>query len=374
MNKLGIYIHIPFCERRCKYCDFTSSIFNQSRMKEYLEHLLLEIKNNKELLKDYVVDTIFIGGGTPSLLSVDELTRLVNGLNEAINLDKNYEFTIETNPNSISEEKLQAYRELGINRISIGVQSFNDRLLRIIGRLHTGEEAREKIKLAKKYFDNLSLDFIFSLPTETLSDVIASIDAAKDLGANHVSLYSLILEEGTKLTSLVDRGIYRVNDQVTDRLIYRKAVSQLKELGYKQYEISNFAKDDYYSRHNYKYWSMDEYLGLGVAAHSLIKDKRFFNLGTFNEYFDDVKKNIYHDEEDLSKKDKISEYIIFKLRTNEGVIINEINKKYDIDFEEIYKEELTKAINEKLLKKDGGRYFYTELGMDLANQVEILFV
>ena len=374
MNKLGIYIHIPFCERRCKYCDFTSSIFNQSRMKEYLEHLLLEIKNNKELLKDYVVDTIFIGGGTPSLLSVDELTRLVNGLNEAINLDENYEFTIETNPNSISEEKLQAYRELGINRISIGVQSFNDRLLRIIGRLHTGEEAREKIKLAKKYFDNLSLDFIFSLPTETLSDVLASIDTAKDLGANHVSLYSLILEEGTKLTSLVDSGVYRVNDQVTDRLIYRKAVSHLKELGYKQYEISNFAKDDYYSRHNYKYWSMDEYLGLGVAAHSLIKDKRFFNLGTFNEYFDDVKKNIYHDEEDLSKKDKISEYIIFKLRTNEGIIINEINKKYDIDFEDIYKEELTKAMNEKLLKKDGGRYFYTELGRDLANQVEILFV
>ena len=343
-------------------------------MKEYLEHLLLEIKNNKELLKDYVVDTIFIGGGTPSLLSVDELTRLVNGLNEAINLDENYEFTIETNPNSISEEKIQAYRELGINRISIGVQSFNDRLLRIIGRLHTGEEAREKIKLAKKYFDNLSLDFIFSLSTETLSDVIASIDAAKDLGANHVSLYSLILEEGTKLTSLVDSGIYRVNDQVTDRLIYRKAVSHLKELGYKQYEISNFAKDGYYSRHNYKYWSMDEYLGLGMAAHSLIKDKRFFNLDTFNEHFDDVKKNIYHDEEDLSKKDKISEYIIFKLRTNEGIIINEINKKYDIDFEDIYKEELTKAMNEKLLKKDGGRYFYTELGRDLANQVEILFV
>ena len=142
MNKLGIYIHIPFCERRCKYCDFTSSIFNQSRMKEYLEHLLLEIKNNKELLKDYVVDTIFIGGGTPSLLSVDELTRLVNGLNEAINLDENYEFTIETNPNSISEEKLQAYRELGINRISIGVQSFNDRLLRIC-LLYTSPSPRD---------------------------------------------------------------------------------------------------------------------------------------------------------------------------------------------------------------------------------------
>lgn len=374
MNKLGIYIHIPFCERRCKYCDFTSSIFNQSRMKEYLEHLLLEIKNNKELLKDYVVDTIFIGGGTPSLLSVDELTRLVNGLNEAINLDETYEFTIETNPNSISEEKLQAYRELGINRISIGVQSFNDRLLRIIGRLHTGEDAKEKIKLAKKYFDNLSLDFIFSLPTETLSDVIASIDAAKDLGANHVSLYSLILEEGTKLTSLVDSGVYRVNDQVTDRLIYRKAVSHLKELGYKQYEISNFAKDGYHSRHNYKYWSMDEYLGLGMAAHSLIKNKRFFNASTFKEYFDDVKKNIYCDEEILTREDTITEYIIFKLRTNEGIIINEINQKYDIDFENMYMEELSKAVNESLLKKESGRYFYTELGRDLANQVEILFV
>ncbi len=374
MNKLGIYIHIPFCERRCKYCDFTSSIFNQDRMKDYVENLLLEIKNNKELLKNYIVDTIFIGGGTPSLLSIDEITSLVNGLNEAINLDENYEFTIETNPNSISEEKLIAYKNLGINRISIGVQSFNDRLLRIIGRLHTGDEAREKIKLAKKYFDNLSLDFIFSLPTETLSDVIDSIDIAKELGASHVSLYSLIFEEGTKLSALVDRGVYRVNDQVTDRLIYRKASEHLEKLGYKQYEISNFAKDNRYSRHNYKYWSMDEYLGLGMAAHSFIKNKRFFNASTFNEYFDDVKKNIYHDEEILSIEDKITEYIIFKLRTNEGIIIDEINKNFDIDFEDIYKEELKKAIDEKLLKKDGGRYFYTELGKDLANQVEILFV
>ena len=374
MNKLGIYIHIPFCERRCKYCDFTSSIFNQDRMKDYVDYLLLEIKNNEKLLKNYIVDTIFIGGGTPSLLSLDELTRLVNGLNEAINLDENYEFTIETNPNSISEEKLIAYRKLGINRISIGVQSFNDRLLRIIGRLHTGEEAREKIKLAKKYFDNLSLDFIFSLPTETLSNVIESIDAASELGASHISLYSLILEEGTKLNALVEKGVYRVNDQETDRLIYRKATERLESLGYKQYEISNFAKNGCHSRHNYKYWSMDEYLGIGMAAHSLIKNKRFFNASTFNEYFDDVKKNVYHDEEILTREDKITEYIIFKLRTNEGIIINEINKKYDIDFEDIYKEELKKATEEKLLKKCDGRYFYTELGRDIANQVEILFI
>ncbi|MDD7339897.1 MAG: radical SAM family heme chaperone HemW [Eubacteriales bacterium] len=374
MNKLGIYIHIPFCERRCKYCDFTSSIFNQDRMKEYLDHLLLEIKNNEELLKNYLVDTIFIGGGTPSLLSVEDLRRLVDGLAGVINLDENNEFTIETNPNSISEEKLLAYRELGVNRISIGVQSFNDRLLRIISRLHTADEAREKIKLAKKYFDNLSLDFIFSLPTETISDVIASIDTASELGATHISLYSLILEEGTKLAALVERGVYRVNDQVTDRLIYRKATRHLESLGYKQYEISNFAKDGCYSRHNYKYWSMDEYLGLGMSAHSLIKNKRFFNASSFNEYFDDVKKNIYHDEENLSKEDKIAEYIIFKLRTNEGIIINEINRKYDINFEDIYKEELKKATDEKLLKKCDGRYFYTELGRDLANQVEILFV
>ena len=343
-------------------------------MKDYVDHLLLEIKNNEELLKNYLVDTIFIGGGTPSLLSVEDLRRLVNGLNEAINIDEDYEFTIETNPNSISEEKLLAYRELGVNRISIGVQSFNERLLRIIGRLHTADEAREKIKLAMKYFDNLSLDFIFSLPTETLSDVIASIDEASDLGATHISLYSLILEEGTKLAALVERGVYRVNDQVTDRLIYRKATRHLESLGYKQYEISNFAKNGCHSRHNYKYWSMDEYLGLGMSAHSLIKNKRFFNASTFNEYFDDVKKNIYHDEEILTREDKITEYIIFKLRTNEGIIVNEINKKYDIDFEDIYKEELSKAINEKLLKKDDGRYFYTGLGRDLANQVEILFV
>lgn len=343
-------------------------------MKDYVDHLLLEIKNNEELLKNYIVDTIFIGGGTPSLLSIDELTCLVNGLNEAINLDENYEFTIETNPNSISEEKLLVYKELGINRISIGVQSFNDRLLRIIGRLHTADEAREKIKLAKKYFDNLSLDFIFSLPTETLADVIVSIDTASELGASHISLYSLILEEGTLLNALVERGVYRVNDQVTDRLIYRKATEQLESLGYKQYEISNFAKNGCYSRHNNKYWSMDEYLGLGMAAHSLIKNKRFFNASTFNEYFDDVKKSIYHDEEILSHEDKITEYIIFKLRTNEGIIVNEINKKYDIDFEDIYREELKKATEEKLLKKCDGRYFYTEFGRDIANQVEILFV
>lgn len=343
-------------------------------MKDYVDHLLLEIKNNEELLKNYIVDTIFIGGGTPSLLSAEDLRRLVDGLAGVINLDENYEFTIETNPNSISEEKLLAYRELGVNRISIGVQSFNDRLLRIIGRLHTADEAREKIKLAKKYFDNLSLDFIFSLPTETLSDVIDSIDIAKELGASHVSLYSLILEEGTKLSALVDRGVYRVNDQVTDRLIYRKATENLESLGYKQYEISNFAKNGCYSRHNYKYWSMDEYLGLGMAAHSFIENKRFFNASTFNEYFADVKKNIYHDEEILTREDKITEYIIFKLRTNEGIIINEINKKYDINFEDIYKEELKKATDEKLLKKCGGRYFYTKLGRDLANQVEILFV
>lgn len=374
MNKLGIYIHIPFCERRCKYCDFTSSIFNQGRMKDYVEHLLLEIKNNKELLKNYTVDTIFIGGGTPSLLSVDELTRLVNGLLDVINLDENYEFTIETNPNSIEEEKLLAYKNLGINRISIGVQSFNDRLLRIIGRLHTKDEAYEKILLAKKYFDNINLDFIFSLPTETLSDVLSSLDKANELGVKHVSLYSLILEEGTALKKLVDKGIYKVNDQIVDRIIYRKAVKYLDKLGYKQYEISNFAKDGYYSRHNYKYWSMDEYLGLGLASHSLIKSKRFYNAPTFDEYYDDIKNNFYHEEEILTEEDKITEYIIFKLRTNDGIELDKINKKYNIDFEKKYENEIKKALDEKLLKKANGRYFYTELGRDLANQVEILFV
>lgn len=343
-------------------------------MDEYLEHLLLEVENNKELLNNYIVDTIFIGGGTPSLLSAEEIARLVQALYETINLDENYEFTIETNPNSISEEKLKAYRELGINRISIGVQSFNDRLLRIIGRLHTGEEARQKIKLAKKYFDNVSVDLIFSLPTETLSDVITSIDTANELGAKHISLYSLILEEGTQLSTLVDMGVYRVNDQTADRVIYRKAVQYLENLGYKQYEISNFAKEGCYSRHNYKYWSMDEYLGLGMAAHSLIKNKRFSNASTFNEYFCDVNKKIYHDEELLSLEDKITEYIIFKLRTNEGIVIDEINQKYGIDFESKYKDELAKAVHESLLIKESGRYFYTELGKDLANQVEILFV
>lgn len=374
MNKLGIYIHIPFCERRCKYCDFTSSIFNKGRIKDYVEHLLLEIKNNKELLKDYLVDTIFIGGGTPSLLSVDELTRLVNGLNEAINLDDNYEFTIETNPNSISEEKLLAYKNLGINRISIGVQSFSDRLLRIIGRLHTKDEAYEKILLAKKYFDNINLDFIFSLPTENLSDVLYSIDKANELGVKHISLYSLILEEGTALKKLADKGIYKINDQIVDRIIYRKAVKYLDKLGYKQYEISNFAKDSYYSRHNYKYWSMDEYLGLGLASHSLIKNKRFYNAPTFDEYYDDIKNNFYHEEEILTEEDKITEYIIFKLRTNDGIELDKINKKYNIDFEKKYENEIKKALDEKLLKKANGRYFYTELGRDLANQVEILFV
>lgn len=374
MNKLGIYIHIPFCERRCKYCDFTSSIFNKDRMDEYLDNLLLEIENNKDLLKEYKVDTIFIGGGTPSLLSVDNITRLLDKLQMYVDLDESYEFTIESNPNSIEEEKLMAYKRLGINRISIGVQSFNDRLLRIIGRLHTSEEARTKIELAKRYIDNVNVDLIFSLPTETISDVFNSIDTASELGAKHISLYSLILEEATVLKKQVDSGIYKVNDPFVDRLIYRKAVKYLEEKGYKHYEISNFALDGYYSRHNYKYWEMDDYLGLGLASHSLIKNKRFYNSVSFNEYYDDVHSKNYRIEEELSTEDAISEYIIFKLRTNEGIVVDHINTKYDIDFEDIYKNELEKAINDGLLKKYEGRYFYTELGRDLANQVEILFV
>lgn len=343
-KSLGIYIHIPFCKSRCIYCDFVSSVSDGKCMDKYCDYLIKQIGLAKDEYREkYIVDTVYLGGGTPSLLSDKNLLKIAESLKDSFDFNLK-EFSIEANPCTVNREKLDTFRQMGITRVSIGVQSFDDKLLSMLGRAHNSSQAIEAVKLAKEYGFEVSVDCMIGLPNQTNEDITDFVNIASSLGVDHISVYMLSVEDGTKLQKLIEEGKLIAKNDDESAEMYDIACKALKEKGYDRYEISNFCKDNKVSYHNLRYWQREDYLGLGLSAHSMTMNTRWRNPEDFEEYYSLLDKNIIPklDIEELSQDEIKEEFIMLALRLNEGINIKKYNELFGEDFKKEYRLALIK--------------------------------
>ncbi|MGN0788979.1 MAG: radical SAM family heme chaperone HemW [Christensenellales bacterium] len=345
MENIGVYIHIPFCLSRCSYCDFASSIANQEQIERYVEAVVKEIKLLATQIKyHYIVDTIYIGGGTPSVLSAKQLGHIVFNLRKSLKCDIR-EFTVEVNPCSVDEAKITAYKRLGVTRVSVGVQSFNPEVARIIGRRHTPEQAVQAIKWVVESGLDCSVDAMLGLPNQTIADIDEFVDIVQDSGVNHVSAYMLKLEEGTAMYEAKEQGKLELPDEDATCDMYDRIKQRLEEIGFHRYEVSNFCREGKESIHNLKYWQCKQYVGVGLAAHSLIGNRRLYNPSNFDEYYSNVEQGKLSQrlEQKLSLEDMKDERIMLGLRMDEGMDIVRFNSDFDVDFLDTYRQKLQRV-------------------------------
>ena len=321
----GIYIHIPFCKSRCKYCDFFSTT-HLEKQAQYVQALLVEIQDRLSIPNNqYPISTIYIGGGTPSTLQVEHLRAIVEAIRREAKGERQ-EITLEANPGDITQEKARAWREMGINRLSIGVQSFEDELLQLIGRRHNAEQARQAVAIAQAAgFDNISIDLMYALPSQTMQQWQHDVAQALQLNVQHISTYGLIYEEGTALTTLLDHGVVEAVDEETEMQMYDYLVEQLTANGYIHYEVSNFALPNCESKHNSSYWNDTPYIGLGAGAHSYNGQQRQWNISDLDTYIQQANAHQLQPQiEQLTDEQRHIERIMLGLRTRHGVAANEI--------------------------------------------------
>ncbi len=373
MNKyVGLYIHIPFCKAKCHYCDFNSFAGKEAMIASYIDALINEIDLNSEKLKDSIITSIFIGGGTPSLIEPAFIKRLMERVCGSFNLQEGLEVSIESNPGTLTMEKLQAYRACGINRLSIGLQAWQDRLLKDLGRIHTADDYVENIRNAiKAGFTNINTDLIFGLPGQSLEDWEETLDNVL-VDVTHLSCYSLKIEGGTVFGDRLQAGSLRQADDELDRAMYRLTIDKLVAAGFGQYEISNFAKPGYECRHNLVYWKAQEYLGLGAGAHSYMDGVRYNNVYDIETYIN--KTGLCENLQTIDKNESISEFMILGLRLTEGVSAMEFKERYDEDLFVFYGEQIKKLVGKGLLSADVRGVKLTDIGLDLANEVFIEFI
>lgn len=350
----NVYIHIPFCRQKCNYCSFIS-YSDLEKKRCYLSKLKEEIKHfyNNEQIK-----TLYLGGGTPSLLSSDEIFELI----KLFNVSDNTEVTIELNPENINKDYLYSLKNTGINRLSFGCQSFDDKTLSAIGRKHTSFDAITAINTAKSFFDNISLDLIYGLPEQSIKDFEKDLMQAGNLEVQHVSLYGLKIEEGCYFASHMPANL---PDNDIQAEMYLKAINILTQNGFEHYEISNFAKTGFYSKHNLNYWNNNFYYGFGIAAHGYINNIRYSNFENFSDYFKDPCRHAF--EHIVSKNEKLEEEIFLGLRKMSGISSDEINKKFGIDFEQKYSSVLNKYITSGHIKHNNGIYSLSDKGILVSN-------
>ncbi len=366
-RNLGLYIHIPFCRTKCLYCDFCSFVSrDENEREEYVNALICEIKARKT--REYTVDTVYFGGGTPSLLSAYQVGRILSSIRENFVLDDNVEITLECNPMthlSDGKEYFSALRELGVNRLSLGIQSAVDGELKLMGRRHSFDEAKRTFLDAHESgFENISIDLMFGIPSQTLESLEYSLEQFVSLGAEHISIYSLQLEEGTPLYRMKEKYTLADDDMAAD--MYERVVAFMKGAGYAHYEISNFAKEGRESKHNSKYWRLDKYLGLGLAAHSDFAGKRQENTCDMQKYL--VGKWL-ENESAISESEREFEFIMLGLRTKVGISKSEFFARFGIDFDEKYGKKI--EIFEKMgyLQQDVERLSLNERGFEVSNSI-----
>lgn len=364
---MEIYIHIPFCAKKCEYCDFLSGPAGGKEQRAYVQALLKEIRAAEEG-QGRSVSSIFIGGGTPSLLKEDLLGSILNEIYKKFNLEPGAEISIEVNPGTVSSKKLEAYRRMGINRLSIGLQSTDDRELKTLGRLHNYAQFLETYQAAGNAgFDNINIDLMSALPDQTYEGWVANLRRTAELSPAHISAYSLIIEEGTPFAM---REL-NLPDEETEYRMYEDTAAILEEYGYEQYEISNYAKKGRRCRHNVGYWTRCDYLGLGLGAASLWGKKRFSNTADMEEYLRNsaFPERIRLMEPVLSREDEMAEFMFLGLRMTEGVSEAAFRQGFGVEMREIYGEVLKKYTGMELLEEKDGRIFLTRKGIHVSNSV-----
>ncbi|MBE6071799.1 MAG: oxygen-independent coproporphyrinogen III oxidase [Clostridium butyricum] len=373
MKEISLYVHIPFCKQKCMYCDFPSYAGKEKYMDDYIEAL------NEELLKKrehYLIRSIFIGGGTPSYLDEKNLESLLLTLNK-LNFKENVEFTIECNPGTLTREKLEIMKKYNINRLSIGLQSTNNMLLKDIGRIHTYEIFKNNFLLARQVgFENINVDLMFGLPNQSLEEWRNTLLEIAKLSPEHISAYSLIIEEGTCFYNLYNADKLNLPSEEIEREMYICTKEVLNKHGYNQYEISNYSKPNKECLHNKIYWSCKEYLGVGASASSFINNARIKNIDDIDKYI----KNISRDESIVEEvhenniKDSMEEFMFMGLRMTEGIDINEFAKRFDEDIYKVYGGVIEKYINKELLASKEGKLYLTSKGIELSNYVMSDFI
>ena len=375
MKGLGLYIHIPFCLSKCNYCDFYSiGNTNEALRDKYIEALSKHMKEYKLQAKRYVVSSVYIGGGTPSLLSEQQLKQLFRAIKRNFRLSVRCEISMEVNPGTVDEKKLRLIRRLGVNRLSIGAQTFNDAHLAMCARRHTSGDIYACILEARRAkFENISLDLIYGLPGQTKEDLFENIDNAVDMNVDHISLYGLKIEEGTPFW--YNRRELELPDEETERSMYFEAVDYLKQKGYRQYEISNFAKRQKACKHNMRYWNCDEYIGLGPAAHSYFGGKRFSfkrDLQLYLDSFDEnktVNEQLIDEYVDIPPQARVAEYVMLRFRLKEGVNLAKFKKRFGRSFEALYYEKMWPYINSGHIIKSKTGYAFSLEGMYVSNYI-----
>ena len=365
---LGVYIHIPFCASKCGYCDFYSLAGCDKHMGRYQDALLRHIKESASTMAPYYIDTVYFGGGTPSYYGARRVTELFNALKRAGKVLKSSEVTVECNPDSVRPRELERLRREGVNRISLGVQSTSDDLLKIIGRRHNFTQVKKAVRdIRKAGFDNLSVDLIYGLPNQTKADWAETLAKTLDLEPDHMSCYGLKLEEGTPMyEQYKDSPVIPTDDEQADMYLY--AVETLNHYGYGQYEVSNFARRGKASRHNMKYWDLDDYLGFGPGAHSCIGNTRYSYVKDLQAYIAGVggSGSILDEYEKLDELDRASEYLMLGMRRSRGISQEEYRKVYRSDFAPI-EALLQEYEKDGWTKKFNGRWCFTPQGFLLSN-------
>lgn len=370
MKDVGIYIHIPFCQSKCYYCDFCSYPKMMGSAEKYVSYIKKEIDLYEKGLIDYNVSTIFIGGGTPTVIDGKFIYEIIEYIHKKTNANNINEITIEANPKTLDEEKLTIYKNAGINRISIGLQSMNDKMLKKIGRIHTVEDFINTYNLVRKHeFNNVSFDLMYNLPEQTLEDSIRTLELATQLEPEHISYYSLKVEEGTPFFyKYIDNQLI-LPDEDTERDMYHNGIELLEHKGYYHYEISNFAKKGYESKHNLIYWNCEPYIGLGLSAHSYFNNYRYGNTEDINLYFEQISNmNLAITEREfIDKNMEMAEYLILGLRLIQGVNYKNFKVKFNTNIKEVYGKTIDKFINEGLLVEFNDNLRLSRLGLDLCN-------
>lgn len=403
---LGIYIHVPFCIRKCGYCGFYSAALSDDASKNEFENVLKRYANavEKQILSQtfvpreigsfdvntYYVDTIFFGGGTPSLLSSESIQRILSAIDSVFLVNKDVEITVESNPGTLNLDKLNGYKHSGVNRLSIGVQSFDDGELLQIGRIHDSKSAIKTIETCRIVgFQNINLDLIFSLPNQHLDGWTRNLKTAISLSPEHLSIYGLQLEEGTEFFERFSKGEFDETSDDLDREMYHKTCDMLKSNGFEHYEISNWSKPSYECRHNLKYWQFGDYLGIGPSAASFVNGFRFevapsvadfmspYESNETNDSYAKLTSNLFSNIHQNTLSDSAGEFAFTALRTTEGISFKKFKEEFGLEFMNFYEKEIPeieyfKALSDVKIDEEGLRL--TRRGIDVSNRIMALFV
>ena len=369
---IGLYIHIPFCRQKCLYCDFPSWAGKEGQMQGYVDALTKEITNRAKEYSDRKVVSVFFGGGTPTTLSIPMLEQLMQAILANWDIAKDAEITTEANPGTLDREMADALKKMGFNRLSMGVQAWQNRLLKDLGRIHTIESFQENYHAIREAgFDNVNTDLMFALPNQIMEDWQETVQNIVALEPEHISAYSLILEEGTPFYDKYEKGELKPAEEELDREMYHWAVEYLAEHGYSQYEISNFAKNDRQSRHNRIYWQAEEYLGMGLGSHSYMNGERFHNIYDLQGYIkaDGEVSLLKEDVEIITEEDALAEFMFLGLRLTEGVSFERFKERFGQEMKNIYGSQIAELVRDGLLEEDEIGIRLTGRGVDISNFV-----